>query len=85
METHKFMQAVLAEYISARHQYSAFNSTHEGIAVIQEEVDELWDLVKTNKGIKIPDEDTLMIKECIQIAAMAMAFVIDLSNNTKYI
>ncbi len=56
-------------------KYSPFHSTHEGIAVLQEEVDELWEMVKKNKGVNIQPE---MIKECIQIAAMAYAFMKDL-------
>jgi hypothetical protein len=38
-------------------------------------VDELWDLVKRNKGIMADDR---MRRECVQIAAMAVRFVCDL-------
>lgn len=74
----KFFELVEAEYKKARSKYPPFHSTHEGIAVIQEEVDELWDMVKRNKGITIKDGNPQMVKECIQIAAMAYAFVRDL-------
>jgi NTP pyrophosphatase (non-canonical NTP hydrolase) len=74
-----FFEKVKNEYQDARIKYKSFNSTHEGIAVIQEEVDELWDLVKKNKGYKI--DNPQMIKECIQIAAMVYAFVEDLKND----
>jgi hypothetical protein len=72
------LKAVEIEMRKARIKYKPFNSTHEGYAVIKEELDELWDLVKKNKGYKI--NDLQMKKECIQIAAMAVAFVIDLEN-----
>ena len=72
-----FLKEIENEYRNARIKYKSFNSTHEGIAVIQEEVDELWDLVKKNKGYKI--DNPQMIRECIQIAAMAYAFAKDLS------
>ena len=67
--------AIKAEYENASRKYPPFHSTHEGYAVIQEEVDELWDLVKRNKGITGNDD---MRKECIQIAAMAIRFIWDL-------
>ena len=68
-------QEILDEYGKAANKYPAFNSTHEGYAVIAEELDELWDKVKLNKGIK---GNELMRQECIQIAAMAVRFIHDL-------
>ena len=47
-------------------------SGHEGYAVILEELEELWDEIKLKK----PDKE-LMREEAIQLAAMAMRFVID--------
>ena len=75
MRTVDFFNLVWSEYKDARKKYASFHSTHEGIAVIQEEVDELWDMVKRNKEVKIQPE---MVKECIQIAAMSFAFMKDL-------
>lgn len=43
-----------------------------------EEVEELWEMVKRNKGLKISDGNLLMVQECIEIAAMAYAFVKEL-------
>lgn len=71
-----FLKAEL-EYQKARSKYPPFHSTHEGWAVIREEVDELWEMVKANKGLVIKDENQAMIRECIQITAMAYAFVRD--------
>jgi hypothetical protein len=45
---------------------------HEGYAVILEELDELWDLVKANRG-RSPEAR----EEAIQIAAMALRYVRD--------
>ena len=72
---HNLLKAIEAEYNAASSKYPAFHSTHEGYAVIKEEVDELWDLVKANKGIA--GNDT-MKQEAIQIAAMALRFIKDL-------
>lgn len=48
-----------------------FNSAHEGFAVLMEEVDELWEHVKTNQKKR---DLAAMRKEAIQVAAMAMRF-----------
>jgi hypothetical protein len=54
--------------------FPAFNSPHEGWAVIREELDELWDHVKADTG-RSPEAR----KEAIQIAAMALRYVHDLT------
>lgn len=46
----------------AQRKYNGFNSCHEGYAVIKEEVDELWDLIKSSK---LTVADDRMKKECI--------------------
>jgi hypothetical protein len=51
-----------------------FNSAHEGYAVILEELDELWDEVKKNGSQRDVQK---MRDEAIQVAAMAMRFVVD--------
>ena len=64
------------------HGDTPFHSAHEGFAVLDEERDELWDLVKTNwrKGDFANPADNLaqwkaaMQKEAIQLAAMAVRF-----------
>jgi hypothetical protein len=67
-------------------KFPAFNSSHEGFAVLKEEVDELWDEVKKN-----PKKDPLatspedgearrrakMRAEAVQVAAMAIRFITD--------
>lgn len=61
---------VAAELDRASARFGAFNSTHEGYAVIAEELDELWDAVKKN------DADHAAA-EAIQVAAMAVRFMRD--------
>lgn len=62
------------ELSGAMNNWPPFNSAHEGFAVLKEEVDELWEHVKTNQRKRdIP----AMRKEAIQVAAMAMRFALD--------
>jgi len=63
---------VARELMRARSLHSPQHGPHEGYAVILEELDELWDEVRK----KQPDL-AAMREECIQIAAMAMRFVLD--------
>lgn len=49
-----------------------FASAHEGYAVLQEEVEELWEEVKKREPDKVR-----MRAEAIQVAAMALRFVMD--------
>jgi hypothetical protein len=77
MPIKRLLLDVELEYIAARKKFKPFNSTHEGYAVLAEELDELWDLVKRNKGYRMMPG---MERECIQIAAMALAFILDLGD-----
>ena len=62
----------LDEYGRARKEHGPMRSRHEGYAVILEELDELWDEIKA----KHPDKDR-MRAEAIQVAAMALALVVE--------
>lgn len=75
MTRSELFSKVLIELDAAKKAYHGFHSLHEGYAVMQEEVDELWDLIKKSKLIVADDR---MMKECIQIAAMAFRFIEDL-------
>ncbi len=67
----------VAELSAAMAAYPAMNTPHEGYAVILEEVDELWDLVK----VKQSKHDLAHMRlECIQIAAMALRFALELTD-----
>lgn len=62
-------EAVYNEVSRAKSIYQEdFNSTHEGFAVLKEEVDEMWDDVKANKKEEA-------VQEAIQVAAMAIRFI----------
>lgn len=77
MEINEILQDVFKETETAVNQWPKFNSVHEGYAVLAEEVDELWQHVKTNqKKRKIAE----MKKECIQVAAMAVRFSLEICN-----
>ena len=71
-------EMILDECIRAKKKFSPFNSAHEGISVIKEEYDELWDEIKTN-----PKNWDHIRDEAVQLGAMAMRFLIDLEAMKK--
>jgi len=71
---------VADEMNKAISQFPAFHSLHEGYAMMLEEVDELWEHVKTNQ--KRRDKEAIK-KECIQIAAMALRIILDCGDMDK--
>lgn len=69
-----FADLVKAELEKARTKHPGNqHSPHESYGVLQEEVDEFWDLVKSQKPSK---ED--MLKELVQVSAMAQRAAEDL-------
>ena len=64
-------EGVEIEFLQATLLFGSFHNSHEGYAVLKEEVDELWDDVKDNnlKGA---------LREAKQVAAMAIRFIYDL-------
>lgn len=60
------------EYHKAVKKFKPMNSAHEGKAVIEEELEELWDLIKRNRSKKE------MLPEAVQVGAMAVRFIIDI-------
>jgi len=65
---------VRAESLRAWNKFAPFNSPHEGYAVIKEELDELWDEVKANRG-RFPEG----AREAMQTAAMAVRYMVDVA------
>ena len=66
-----FNGEILPELLDATKKFGGFHSMHEGYAVLKEEVDELWD------DIKSKDRNTRPYMEAVQVAAMAIRFLID--------
>lgn len=71
----QFFEDASAELAKAQKAYTQFVSAHEGYAVIAEELDELWE------AVRFPPRDRSresMRRECVQIAAMAARFALEL-------
>lgn len=62
------------ELTKAQKKFAPFNSGHEGKAVIEEELDELWEHVKANDS-----DGPEAFWEAIQVAAMALRYAHDIS------
>lgn len=74
--TVKAFDDVEAELKRALEKFPSFNSGHEGWAVIKEELDELFERVRLKQST--PDRDQLMYGEAMQVAAMAIRFMIEI-------
>ncbi len=61
----------------ATSKFGPFHSAHEGYAVLKEEVDELWWAIKANST-----KENLR-GEAIQVAAMAIRFILDVTGDEK--
>jgi hypothetical protein len=61
-------QELIDEYYFSLKKHKEFNSTHEGYAVIKEELEELWDEVKKDDYVNCR-------KEVVQLGAMALKFL----------
>ena len=75
MEVQDAMALIYAEYLRASARYPAFNSPHEGIAVMEEEFTELRTEVFANHSLRSHER---MRKEAVQVGAMALRFLVDL-------
>lgn len=75
MRDEKAYELVQAEVERAISLYPAFRSHHEGYAIIKEEVEELWEIIKRKPdSVKLEE----LREEAVQTAAMALRFLIDL-------
>lgn len=76
------LRKVESELARAMALHGSLKSEHEAYAVILEEVDEFWELVKVNPKKLSPsgqkDRMERMKAELIQVAAMALRTIIDL-------
>lgn len=65
---------VRQEYANARRKHAPMHSGHEGYAVILEELDELWELVRVDRSNTVD-----AYHEAMQVAAMAVAFMVEVA------
>lgn len=78
MKNEKAFKLVREELDRASMNHIKMHSTHEGYAIIKEELDELWDEIKDNNG-----SSHRGVSEAVQTAAMAIRYLIDLCNDTE--
>jgi NTP pyrophosphatase (non-canonical NTP hydrolase) len=72
MRPDEALKQIETEYHRANDLYSDLHSNHEAYAVIKEEMDELWDEIKKNKGTKGNNQ---IRHELIQIGAMVVRYL----------
>ena len=80
MEIDSAISLTYRELMDATQNFGAFNTPHEGYAVILEELDELWDAIKIKQGGKDEKGRTrieAIREESIQVAAMALRMLVD--------
>lgn len=73
----KYEKDIEAELVRAKRHGLAFVSLHEAYAVIEEEMDEVWDICKAKKKNR---NRTALYKELIQVAAMAIKALDSIDN-----
>jgi hypothetical protein len=64
-----FLEEVKAEAKRAVEKFGEYNSLHEGFAVMYEEVDELWEIVRMKRSKRVPED---IRGELVQIAACCL-------------
>ena len=69
---HAALDEIRAEFWKARKKHKPMHSAHEAYAVILEELDEAWDEIKR-------DDVPAARKEMVQVAAMALAFLVEIA------
>lgn len=74
MKVELAVSIVTAELARAQAKFAPFNSPHEGYAVIKEELDELWERVRTKPGGRTTDA----MGEAMQVAAMGLRYLVNL-------
>jgi len=72
------LKAIKDEYYRSRWEldYPEFRNYHEGISVIREEFEELWDEIKMNPKYR---KEHKIKKEATQLGAMVLAFLTELT------
>lgn len=71
---------VRAQIVKNENDWGPYHSAHEAYGVTLEEMDELWEHVKTkqkNRNINA------MLSECLDVAACAIRFAYDICNEER--
>ena len=76
----EIIMSIVKEVAEASIKYPPFHSMHEGYAVILEELDELKEAIWKSKGVRL---NPVAAKEAIQVAAMAVRFILDLEGEKE--
>lgn len=74
------LSEIAMSYQKARLKYQPIRSPHEGYAILMEEVDELWEVVKASHigaAFDYSANSQAMRKEALHVAAMALAFLVE--------
>ena len=71
MDREKVIELICQEFSAATADYGKFHSRHEAWAVLREEVDELWDVIKAN------GTNAELKEEAVQVGAMAFRLLVD--------
>jgi len=74
MNKYDALAAIVEEYEKAIQKFPPMHSPHEGLAILQEEFEELKIEVFTNHNYRSKDK---MRKEATQVGAMALRFIVD--------
>lgn len=75
----EILEDVKKEFKFATDKYGKFNSLHEAYAIVLEEVNELWEEVKTSQ--KDSSRIKFVRREAIQVATMAIRLIFDCCEN----
>ena len=78
----RVLRQVDEEVCEAIEAFPPMNTAHEGWAIIKEELDELWEDVRRKNDGSDQGRDVDMRKEAIQVAAMAVRFILDVCDES---
>lgn len=70
------VKEALAELDRAIQKFPSFRSFHEGYGIIKEELDELWEEIKSHDKKEDWNKESIY-KEALHLSAMSIRFLID--------
>lgn len=79
-EVEEIIDAIRKELMEAAYVYGPMASAHEGLAIINEEFDELKEWVWMKPALRNKAD---MKKEAVQLAAMSIRFIFDILGRDK--